>query len=39
LTHHQQHEPAAWRFVERLIAAVRAGGGRWLGAEELFGST
>ena len=23
--------------VERLIAAVRIGGGRWLAAEELFG--
>ncbi len=37
LTHHAVHEPAAWRFVERLIAAVRTGGGRWLAAEELFG--
>jgi hypothetical protein len=36
LTHHAVHEPAAWRFVERLIAAVRTGGGRWLAAEELF---
>jgi hypothetical protein len=37
LTHHAVHEAAAWRFVERLIAAVRTGGGRWLAAEELFG--
>jgi hypothetical protein len=36
LTHHAVHEPAAWRFVERLIAAVRSGGGHWLAAEELF---
>ena len=38
LTHHAVHEPDAWRFVERLIAAVRTGGGRWLAAEELFGA-
>jgi len=38
LTHHAVHEPAAWRFVERLIAAARSGGGRWLAAEELFGA-
>jgi hypothetical protein len=38
LTHHAVHEPAAWRFIERLIAAVRSGGGRWLAAEELFGA-
>ena len=38
LTHHAVHEPAAWRFVERFVAAARSGGGRWLAAEDLFGA-
>lgn len=38
LTHHARHDPAAWRFLERLFDETRAGGAQWLGAEHLFTS-
>ena len=36
LTHHALNEPEAWRFVETLVDNVRAGGGYWIAADELF---
>lgn len=36
LTHHAQHDRAAWRFLERLFDATRACGAAWLSGEQLF---
>lgn len=37
LSHHAEHDEAAWRFLERLFETLRAAPGvRWLGAPELF---
>lgn len=38
LTHHAQHDGAAWRFLERLLDEARAGGAAWLSPEQLFTS-
>lgn len=39
LTHHAQHDAAAWRFLERLFDATRADAARWLAAEQVFTSS
>lgn len=36
LTHHAQHDAAAWRFLERLFDATRARGARWPEPAQLF---
>jgi peptidoglycan/xylan/chitin deacetylase (PgdA/CDA1 family) len=36
LTHHAQHDAAAWRFLERLFDETRAAGAAWLSARQLF---
>lgn len=36
LTHHAQHDAAAWRFLERLFDETRAAGAAWLSADQLF---
>jgi hypothetical protein len=36
LTHHERHDEAAWRFLERLFAFTREAGARWRAAAELF---
>lgn len=38
LTHHAVHEAEAWTFVERWVATLAEGGGRFLSADELFES-
>jgi hypothetical protein len=39
LTHHAQHDAAAWRFLERLFDETRAAGAAWLSPGQLFPST
>lgn len=36
LTHHAQHDPDAWRFLERLFDETRAAGATWRSAADLF---
>jgi hypothetical protein len=37
LSHHEVHDEAAWRFLERLFETLRPGPGlRWMGAREIF---
>jgi hypothetical protein len=36
LTHHAVHQADAWTFVERWVATLLEGGGRFLSADELF---
>jgi hypothetical protein len=38
LTHHEQHDSAAWNFLERLFERTRRLGARWLDAESIFTS-
>lgn len=39
LTHHAQHDDAAWRFLARLFDETRGSGAVWLAAAELFASS
>ena len=36
LSHHAQHDAAAWRFLERLFDETRAAGAAWLSPGDLF---
>jgi hypothetical protein len=38
LTHHAVHDEGAWRFLERLFEATRAGGAAWADPVEVFPS-
>lgn len=39
LTHHAQHDAAAWRFIERLFDETRGSGAAWLAAAQVFASS